>query len=111
MRLRLCAALAGVGLALAAMTERPRPVTPGLEQAPRRTAGFEPPEVILDGSEHGDLLFPQFADFDGDGVTDLVLGVGDRLLVYRNRGTNAHPAYGKPAWFDESEPSARLPHG
>ena len=111
MRIRSCAALAGIGLALATLAETPRPSTRDLEQVPRRTAVVDLPEVILDGSEHNDRMIPQLADFDGDGVTDLVLGIGDRLLVYRNRGTNAHPVYDKPTWFDETEPSARLPHG
>jgi hypothetical protein len=111
MRIRLCAGVAGIGLALAAIAETPRPSSRGPEQVRRPTAVFNLPEIILDGSEHADQLFPQFADFDGDGVTDLTLGVGDRLLVYRNRVTNAHPVYDKPTWFDETEPSARLPHG
>ena len=110
MRIRSCAALAGIGLALATLAETPRPSTRDLEQVPRRTAVVDLPEVILDGV-HGDAMVPQLADFDGDGVTDLVLGIGDRLLVYRNRGTNAHPVYDKPTWFDETEPSARLPYG
>jgi FG-GAP repeat len=80
--------------------------------------GFEAPELILDGSEYG-LLNPAFADIDGDGKTDLLVGVhsGDnngihgvgRLLVYGNRGTNARPVYAKPTWFDETVPSARIP--
>jgi hypothetical protein len=111
MRIRLCAALGGLGLALATIVETPRPNSRCLDQVRCPTAISHPPEVILDGSEHADRMFPQFADFDGDGVTDLMLGVGDRLLVYRNRGTNARPVYDKPTWFDETEPSARLPHG
>ena len=111
MRIRLFAVLAGIGLALATLAETPPPGSRGPEQVKRPTAVSNRPEVILDGSEHADQLFPQFADFDGDGVTDLILGVGDRLLVYRNHGTNAHPVYDKPTWFDETEPSARLPHG
>jgi hypothetical protein len=111
MGIRLCAAVTGIGLALATIAETPRPSSRGLEPVQRPTAVFNLPEVVLDGSEHADQLFPQFADFDGDGVTDLILGVGDRLLVYRNHGTNAHPMYDKPTWFDETEPTARLPHG
>ncbi|MBY0458855.1 MAG: VCBS repeat-containing protein [Gemmataceae bacterium] len=70
-----------------------------------------PPNVILDGSEHAAALFPHFADFDGDGTTDLLVGVTDRLLVYRNRGTDDRPDYAPPVWFDEREPSGWIPGG
>jgi hypothetical protein len=73
--------------------------------------------VILEGPEYGPP-FPTFADVDGDGKADLLVGVVDwksrdagRLLVYRNRGTNARPVYAKPAWLDEAVPSARIPNG
>jgi hypothetical protein len=73
--------------------------------------------VILDGSEYG-RMYPAFADVDGDGNTDLVVGLADlhsddggRLLVYRNRGTNARPVYAKPTWLDAAVPSARVPDG
>jgi hypothetical protein len=111
MRIRWCAVVAGIGLALATIAGNPRPSSRGLELVRPPTAVSNHPEVFLDGSEHADRMFPQFADFDGDGVTDLMLGVGDRLLVYRNRGTSARPVYEKPTWFDEAEPSARLPCG
>jgi hypothetical protein len=79
---------------------------------------------ILDGSETG-VLFPAFVDFDGDGKTDLLVGVqglghgrlrekesGEGgLLVYLNRGTNAAPVYAKPFWFDKGVPSGRIPRG
>ena len=72
---------------------------------------------LLDGSEYGGG-YPAFADIDGDGTTDLVVGVtdwdshdGGRLLVYHNRGTNARPVYAKPAWLDATVPSARIPDG
>jgi hypothetical protein len=79
---------------------------------------------ILDGSEIG-LLFPTFADVDGDGKIDLLVGLyGDtqpaligkdyvegRLLVYLNRGTNAAPVYAKPCRFDDLVPSGRIPSG
>ena len=111
MRLRFCAVLSGFGLALLALGQTPRPVSPATARGADRPTEFDPPEMILDGSEHGTRLFPHFADFDGDGTIDQLVGVGDRLLVYRNRGTNARPEYAKPTWFDEAEPSARIPYG
>jgi hypothetical protein len=90
--------------------------------------GFEAPELVLDGSEYVNgsdansseygPLYPTFADIDGDGKTDLLVGVedrhsddGGRLLVYVNRGTNARPVYAKPTCLDESVSSARIPSG
>jgi hypothetical protein len=91
------------------------------ERAPLRLE-FE--KRLLDGSEIG-VLFPTFADYDGDGKIDLLVGVhglgkgrlreekcGEGgLLVYLNRGTNAAPVYAKPFWFDKVVPSGRIPMG
>jgi hypothetical protein len=72
---------------------------------------------ILDGVQFG-YLFPTFGDYDGDGKTDLLVGVNGanekgegRLLVYLNRGANTAPEYAKPFWFDDRVPSGRIPGG
>jgi hypothetical protein len=87
--------------------------------APRvkETQELEFDKRILDGLQFG-YLFPTFGDFDGDGKIDLLVGTkGDnddgkgRLLVYLNRGTNKAPEYTKPFWFDEVNPSGRIPAG
>jgi hypothetical protein len=84
--------------------EIPRELGPPPEPPP----GFERPELILDGSEYGQL-YPTFADIDGDGKVDLLVGTWHaRLLVYRNTGTNARPVYAKPRWLDETVPSAKI---
>ena len=91
----------------------PPAATPGAD----RPIEFDPAVPLLDGPEYGGG-YPAFADIDGDGTTDLVVGVaeresrdGGRLLVYRNRGTNTRPVYAKPTWLDQAVPSARIPDG
>ena len=103
MRLRL-----GIALALVAIGGSVRPTPPGTSPQPDKPTGFDPPEVILDGSEYG-RLYPTFADIDGDGKIDMLVGnwLG-RLLVFRNQGTNARPVYAKPTWLDETVPSAKI---
>jgi hypothetical protein len=103
MRLRLCIALA---LIVIGGVLRPAPSEPAPKADP--PVGFEPPELILDGSEYG-RLYPTFADIDGDGKIDMLVGnwLG-RLLVFRNIGTNARPVYAKPTWLDETVPSANI---
>jgi hypothetical protein len=109
-RLRLAAVLVTV-------TAAGCPALSGAVPSAGLATGFDPPEVILDGSDYG-RLYPAFADVDGDGMTDLVVGIADwhsydggRLLVYRNQGTNALPAYATPTWLDAAVPSARIPDG
>jgi len=103
MRVRLSIALALMAIGATV------PQTPtGTGQQPDKPTGFDPPEVILDGSEYG-RLYPTFADIDGDGKIDMLVGnwLG-RLLVFRNQGTNARPVYAKPTWLDETVPSAKI---
>ena len=111
MRFRLCAALCGLAIARVALGEPPPPDFAEGTREVERLAEFGPPEVLLDGSGDGTRLYPHYADFDGDGRIDQVVGVNDRLLVYRNQGTNANPEYARPTWLDEVEPSARIPRG
>jgi hypothetical protein len=54
---------------------------------------------------------PFVADFDGDGVRDLLVGqMGDGVLwVYRNDGTNANPRYAAGVLFKDGAADGRVP--
>ncbi|VTR91920.1 unnamed protein product [Gemmata massiliana] len=109
MRIRSRVALGAIGLVLVAVGA-PRQSRADPRPAERLTE-FGPPKVILDGSEFAARLKPCYADYDGDGKIDLLVGAWDRLLVYRNRGTTTEPEYAKPTWFDDAVPSGRIPAG
>lgn len=96
MRLSLFLLLALLALGLA---------TAGTTLPPARPAPLGPPQLLFDGSHHRDCLYPCYADFDGDGTIDQLVGVGDRLLVFRNHGTTARPAYAPPTFFDAVIPA------
>ncbi len=106
MRIRLCAFLFGLGLMFVLVGR----ALPPNRQGPRTPIGFAMPETILDGS-YGVRMHPHYADFDGDGTIDQLIGAQDRLLIMRNRGTNAKPDYEPPTYFDAVEPMAHLPAG
>jgi len=103
MRLRL-----SIALVLIAIGGTVRHALADTSSPPDRQTGFDDPEVMLDGSEHG-RLYPAFADIDGDGKIDMLVGNWHgRLLVFRNKGTNARPEYAKPIRLDETIPSANI---
>jgi hypothetical protein len=56
---------------------------------------------------------PFVADFDGDGVKDLLVGqFGDGILwFYRNLGTNTNPRYAAGVKFKNGAADGRVPTG
>ncbi len=65
--------------------------------------------------------YPWVGDFDGDGKPDLLVGqhtyqhengkTGGRLRVYANTGERGRPQFGAPVWFDDKNPTGRIPGG
>src|SRR3712207_7128757 len=61
------------------------------------------------------------ADFDGDGKPDLLVGQhtykpegeksGGRLRIYPNAGERGRPRFGEVIWFDDQNPTGRIPGG
>ena len=53
---------------------------------------------VVDGNRNGKAASPEFADWDGDGISDLLLGYmgqtdGGFLNVFINRGTETEPRF------------------
>ena len=58
-------------------------------------------ESQCDIDADGGYAAPFYADFDGDGVKDLLVGQFNdgSCHVYKNIGTNEKPQFAKPAWL------------
>ena len=56
---------------------------------------------------------PCFADFDGDGLKDLLVGqLGEgKLRIYRNIGSRGAPRFGPMTWFEAGGTTGRIPAG
>lgn len=56
---------------------------------------------------------PFVADFDGDGVRDLLVGQfsGGKLRVYRNEGSNTSPRFADFTWLKDAATGGCVPAG
>lgn len=73
----------------------------------RLAAGGQPIDVDIGHAA------PWVADFDGDGVRDLLVGQfgSGKLRIYRNRGSAKAPEFSTFAWFQAGGADARVPSG
>ena len=88
--------------------------------APPETQGSEelaPPLKITAGGKPINVdighAAPFFADIEGRGVKDLLVGqFGDgKLRIYRNVGTNTEPKFDKFTWFLDGKEGGTVPAG
>jgi hypothetical protein len=76
----------------------------------------EPFRLEIHGQVHSLPLghaAPLFADWDGDGLTDLLLGQfsGGRLAIHRNLGRAGQPRFGPAVWFEAGGGPGTIPAG
>ena len=71
------------------------PAGGGLSQPFRVTVEGQPIDVDIGHAA------PFFADFDGDGLPDLLVGqfAGGKLRIFRNEGSATEPRFVRSAWF------------
>ena len=77
-----------------------------LERPIQVMAGGQPIDV-----GHSGLAAPCYADLDGRGVKDLLVGEGDegRLRIYHNCGSSARPQFKEYSWFKVGAELGRVP--
>ncbi|MFP6667999.1 MAG: hypothetical protein VB876_11840 [Pirellulales bacterium] len=56
---------------------------------------------------------PCYADFDGDGIKDLLVGQfgGGKLRIYKNVGSNSQPKFTDFTFFQAGGEDAGVPYG
>ena len=90
----------------------------GLPAVSHGADDLERPIPVMAGGQpidvgHSGLAAPCYADLDGRGVKDLLVGEGDegRLRIYHNYGTNARPQFKEFAWFTTGTELGHVPWG
>jgi hypothetical protein len=82
---------------------------PRIELAPPflAKAGNQPISVTMGHSA------PVFADWDGDGLPDLLVGqfAEGRLRIYKNKGTRGEPRFEDFIWFEAGGKIASVDYG
>ncbi|MBW3542883.1 MAG: hypothetical protein KY476_21690 [Planctomycetes bacterium] len=101
-------ALAIIGALLAAASAAAGDIHPELTPPVRVEAGGQPIDVGGIG-----YAAPFYGDFDGDGVSDLLLGEFSqgRMRVFRNYGTDSRPEFKDWAFFKAGDGDGRVPAG
>jgi hypothetical protein len=100
--------MSSILIALVIATGQGDPVTaPGLAKGAKLEAAGKPIDVEIGHAA------PYFADFDGDGVKDLLVGQfgSGKLRIYKNVGSNSRPNFDKFTFFQAGGADATVPAG
>jgi hypothetical protein len=94
-------------LGLALFGQGPAGQSPELKPPVKLEAGGRPIDVEVGHAA------PLWADFDGDGLKDLLVGQfgGGKLRIYKNVGTSAEPRFTDFQWFKAGGTTGTVPTG
>jgi hypothetical protein len=87
------------------------------DEAPTAVAQFRAPERIVADGKPIDVevghASPHYADFDGDGVSDLLVGQfgSGKLRIYKNHGTLRKPEFKDFTFVQAGGKDASVPSG
>ena len=87
------------------------------EQTAARTINLDPPREILANGKSISVpvgyVAPFLADWDGDGLDDLLVGQFGygRMRIYKNIGTRVQPEYGDFTYFQAGGTTGSVPTG
>ena len=112
--LRCLAASVAAALCSAAGAAAP---SDGAARVAGLAADLAPPVQVMAGDQPINVdighAAPFYADIDGDGINDLLVGqFGEgKLRIYKNTGSNEQPQFGEFTWFKAGGDFGKVPYG